>query len=191
MNIQLPPVPLWLYTPADVLSANAAWGASCGPGALAALLGEPVMFLRPLFPRPWTTPTVMQQALIAKLGAQAVAVHQVPEAGTLDRRIRRGLLFIQLRGRWDRAPVRVQYQHTHWVAFERAGPSARDLFIYDVNAGTAQVRGGWAAAYQWETETLQGICADHAGASGDWFIRTVLEVRAGGAAARAPNGGCT
>lgn len=46
-----------LYTPDDLYAANDAWGASCGPGALAAVLGVPVMGLKGLFPKPWTTPT--------------------------------------------------------------------------------------------------------------------------------------
>lgn len=154
-----------LYTPPDVYAANTAWGASCGPGALAALLREPVMGLRALFPRPWTTPTVMGAALRAR-SIRTRDEYQLP----LDRVFGRGLAFLQLQGRWDNAPVRVQYQHTHWISFHRLEGL---LYVYDVNAGDG---GGWSPFKVWRDATLREICARHRGASGVWYPRLAMEV---------------
>lgn len=159
-----------LFTPPDLYEANEAWGANCGPGALAALLGEPVMGLRPLFPKSWTTPTVMAAALRSK-----VQRYQQEVGMPLAQARGHGLAFLQVQGRWDNAPERVQYRHTHWVAFARvslkgAGPL---LFIYDVNAPPA---GGWLPFLLWDREVMAAICSRKAGASGLWRVRLLIEV---------------
>ncbi|NOJ92037.1 hypothetical protein HMI51_03625 [Corallococcus coralloides] len=152
-----------LFTPSDLLAANAAWGANCGPGALAAVLGVPVMGLRPHFPKPWTTPTVMQAALTAT--GRRFQLHQGFPAGDLL-----GLAFVQFRGTWDTAPERAQYRHTHWVGLQRTGVS---VVIYDVNVGDA---GGWLPSEEWKASVLASLMAGRRGASGLWRIRVTLEV---------------
>ncbi|RKI09731.1 hypothetical protein D7Y15_23435 [Corallococcus sp. AB030] len=152
-----------LYTPPDLLAAHATWGANCGPGALAAVLGVPVMGLRPHFPKPWTTPTVMQAALTAK--GRRFQLRQGFPAGDLL-----GLAFVQFRGTWDTAPERAQYRHAHWIGLQRTGP---DLVVYDVNAGDA---GGWVSSEEWKEFVLAPILAQKRGASGLWRIRVTLEV---------------
>jgi len=126
-----------LYTPPDVWPAHDVWQANCGPGALAAVLGVPVMQLRDAFPsfpkKPWTTPTSMQAALTARRAAFRAC-------DGFSRTAARGLLFIQLRGPWDSAPERAQYRHTHWVGTSGVGAARQ---VYDVNAGDA---GGWLSA---------------------------------------------
>ncbi|WP_223644319.1 hypothetical protein [Corallococcus sp. EGB] len=152
-----------LFTPPDLLAAHASWGANCGPGALAAVLGVPVMGLRTYFPKPWTTPTVMQAALTAH--SRRFQVHQGFPTGDLL-----GLAFVQFRGTWDTAPERAQYRHTHWVGQNRAGAC---LHVYDVNAGDA---GGWLSSDAWKALVLAPLMARKQGASGLWRIRVTLEV---------------
>lgn len=161
---------LSLYTPPDLLAANAAWKANCGPGALAAVLGMPVMKLYPLFrgrfpSKPWTTPTMMQAAL--SILGERVHVSSAMPAGDGP-----GLLFLQLRGAWDNKPDVAQYRHTHWVGFVRR---ARLLWVYDVNAAGA---GAWLPSELWKSQVLAEIVARHPGASGLWRVRTALELRA-------------
>lgn len=162
----------YLYTPQDLLEAHAAWKANCGPGALAAALGVPVQQLRDAFPsfptRPWTTPTSMQAALTARRAAFRAS------AG-FDSSAQRALLYVQLRGRWDSAPERVQYRHTHWVATAGVDSFRR---VYDVNAGDA---GGWLTAEVWRNTVLRDIVARKPGASGLWRVRLTLELLPGGA----------
>ncbi|RKI22828.1 hypothetical protein D7Y27_43240 [Corallococcus sp. AB004] len=154
---------LSLFTPPDLLASNAAWGANCGPGALAAVLGVPVMGLHPYFAKPWTTPTAMQAALTAK--GRRFQLHQGFPAGDLL-----GLAFVQFRGTWDSLPERAQYRHTHWVGLQRIGAS---IVVYDVNAGDA---GGWLPSEEWKASVLAPLMAGRRGASGLWRIRVTLEV---------------
>ncbi|RKH93640.1 hypothetical protein [Corallococcus sp. AB038B] len=152
-----------LFTPPDLLAAHATWGANCGPGALASVLGAPVMGLRPHFPKPWTTPTVMQAALTAQ--SQRFHVHQGFPVGDLL-----GLTFVQFRGTWDTAPERAQCRHTHWVDLKRVGLA---LAVYDVNAGDA---GAWLPSDEWKAQVLAPLMAGRQGASGLWRIRVTLDV---------------
>lgn len=177
-----------LYSPPDLLQAHEEWKATCGPGALAAVLGVPLVELKGHFLRArkkpslsYTTPTMMQQVLHA-LGRTAIT-HQ----GWAND-VHFGLAFIQLRGTWDNAPERVQYKHSHWVGFARVGPS-RLLQLYDVNAGEA---GEWEPSWMWKEGTIRNICEQHEGASGLWRVRLTLEVlgeasgQPGGALAETP-----
>jgi hypothetical protein len=174
-----------LYTPADVLEAHRAWGATCGPAALAAVLGIPVMELQRHFQKPWTTPTVMQEAVEAR--KQPWATHSGPK---LPGEVLRGVAFVQLHGEaWDKAAEREKYRHTHWIGIAREGVQRR-LFIYDVNAGAA---GGWVFAEEWKSHVLPAIAASHKGASGGWSIRLTVELKnpSGPKAAAVGAPGCT
>lgn len=148
------------------MAAHETWGATCGPAALAAAVGMEVLPLRRFWKTRWTTPTTMKEALTG-LGV-AFAVH-----AALASHHQRGLLFIQLRGAWDCKPVKAQYPHTHWVAFAR---QTDGLSIYDGNAGSRTRWGGWFPSEEWKRTILQQIVASKKGASGGWWIRTVVEI---------------
>lgn len=147
-----------LYCPTDADEAHATWKANCGPAALAALLGWPVMATRRLFPRypaqPWTNPTHMKAALDAAGVRHRNTATRVPHA----------LWFIQWNGPWDApgVPVTVAYRHTHWIA------AARGL-VYDVNAGE------WISRAEWEAELVPHLLAATPKATG-WRVRTGIEV---------------
>jgi hypothetical protein len=155
-----------LYTPSDLYAANDVWGASCGPGALAAVLGLQVLGLQPLFPKPWTTPTTMGAALRA-LGKSWREQTSIPLSAAQGA----GLAFLQIQGKWDNAPERVRYRHTHWVGFAKDEDGL--LHVYDVNAPP---EGGWQPLSPWERGTMQAICARHPQASGRWHVRVLWGV---------------
>lgn len=144
-----------LYTPPDLLAAHDAWGANCGPGALAAALRVPVMALRDAFPwfpaQPHTTPRKLEQVLRA-----LVLQDRTWEWGRAVEGNRRatGVAMVQFTGPWtDPARAgepwtrRVAPQFTHFVAVNALGGH---VHVYDVNNGEA---GDWLPEHDWEAHT--------------------------------------
>lgn len=148
-----------LYTPPDLLAAYDAWGANCGPGALAAALGVPVMALRDVFP--WfprtshTTPTKLEEVLRAlALQDRTGGWSRVSDGSTPDN----GVSMVQFTGPWtDPARAsepwvrRVAPKFTHFVAVATAEGVPH---VYDVNHGEA---GGWLPALDWEVHTVPDL----------------------------------
>lgn len=155
----------------DVNSANAAWGANCGPAAISAVLNLPLDDVRPHmgdFERKgYTNPTLMWAAL-KSLGVQ-FSCQRVNEWPAF------GLARIQWEGPWTKpgVPMRARYRHTHWV-----GVNARNrhnIGIFDVNAignGT-----GWCALNDWY-ETIVPWILDHCvpRADGNWHVTHSVEI---------------
>lgn len=146
--------------PTDRDYAHHAWGANCGPCALAALLGVQLAVVRPHLGRfesnRYMSPTDMKAAL-SSLGI-------VPQRiSGRDPWPRCGLAFVQWSGSWDHDSVAEQYRHTHWIA-------TRDGWLFDVNAF------GWIRRPQWEQDLVPEITQQHAGADGGWWIRTSYEI---------------
>jgi hypothetical protein len=151
--------------------------ATCGPHALAAILGVEVDDVLPLNPRwaqrSWTTPTDMERALesVANLAARKLPERAWPA---------RGLCFVQWSGRWDRAPLRAQYRYTHWIATDTVpivdgqgapvGDGAPIRFVYDVNERA------WFPLALWERSVPPRVPSYVSGASGAWWIRCAYEV---------------
>jgi hypothetical protein len=160
------------YNPPDVDAAHAAWKANCGPCALAALLGRPVMAVRDLFPayprRPWCNPTQMKAALGAAGARWRLTSLKFYWPVT-------GLAFVQFDGPWcsPEVPVAVAYRHTHWVAVRsRNAPGMGTTLppaVYDANAGA------WLTRPEWEAEILPLLLAHVEGSTG-WWVRTGIEV---------------
>ena len=163
-----------LYVPRDVDEAGAAWGANCGPAALAALLGREVAGVRELVQpfKGYMTPTAMQAAL-DRAGAAWVKAKVAP--GWRGNSGGRALVFIQFEGPWTRpgVPARAAYQHTHWIA--SAGP-----LVYDVNF----VPDRWDTWAAWERTVFRLLRAHDPRITG-WSVRTVLVVRSGASTAAA------
>jgi hypothetical protein len=71
-----------IWAPPDVDAAHEAWGATCGPCAVAALWQLHLYAVRPAFPwfsdRPWTTPTQMVEACRA-LGGDPRLIQAPPD----------------------------------------------------------------------------------------------------------------
>lgn len=111
------------FTDDESEAANDAWGANCGPHALAAALMLPLDQVRPLFAQfeekfrergyGFTNPTMMGNAL---------ALARVPVKLTKGLRtqdiLEDGIYRIQWEGKWLKpgVPPIVAYGHTHWIA---------------------------------------------------------------------------
>jgi hypothetical protein len=117
----MPTIPSRLHYPPDIDEAYEAWGASCGPCSLSAILGCTVADVKPFMEgierRGYTNVTHMKAALeTAGVRYQSLG----PKLPT------RGLCFVQWSGH-DHKPIRVQYQFTHWFSIE-------DGWVFEVNA---------------------------------------------------------
>ncbi len=152
-----------LYAPPDTLESNAAWSATCGPMAIAAILRRPVAAVRDLFPgfpeRPWVTPTVMQAAFIHsgtnwRHGPAGLPMY--------------GLAWLQVGGPWEGpgVPPGAAYRYTHWIAAAEA--NGRTL-VYDGNAAE------WMAYHDWQRDVMAAIVAGHKRATG-WRVRKAWEM---------------
>lgn len=151
-----PPPPLG-FTHADACAAADAWGANCGPGALAATIGTPLEHVRPLIPdfkaKRYTSPQMMRAA-VGNAGWRIVAAI---ESHTRDTRAfpQHGLVRIQWEGPWY---GRFAYHHTHWIASRIWGDA---MWIFDINAG-------WALAPDWVERVAPMIIANVRRATGGW-----------------------
>lgn len=181
-----PPVPACLYVPPDAEEAHKAFGANCGPTALAALLGRPVMAVRPAFPwfpqTPWCSPNQLVEAVHAAM--PGALVHRVyprvhaPEdsfAACLPSAFQsHGLATIQIDGPWCQlSDVRVAYRYTHTVASRMLGG---ELWIYDINAGPSERPGAWAPFVWWAEHVMAALVRDEKRATG-WLVKVAFEVR--------------
>lgn len=160
-----------LYTPPDVEDAYDAWGANCGPCALAAVLGVPVSRVRRLFPdferKPWVNPSTMWTALTL---ARRKAVKRGWDWPAY------GLACVQWDGWWcaKDKPVKLAYRYTHWIAVAH---TEYGRMVYDVNAAVEgeDVMGGWVPFAWWRDEVAPEIIASIPGAI-NWWLRWTCEV---------------
>ena len=153
----------------DTIEADLAWGANCGPMALAAVLGLPtVEAVRPLVQpfRGFMSPTDMTTAL-RKSGASFTCTPMPrltdPERAKLlcmpadhlfdaaDPWPVLGLVRIQWLGGWCAPGVnpRAAYRHTHWIGVRTvieppALPGAPVVMIYDATPNR------WIPLWAWE-----------------------------------------
>lgn len=119
-----------LYVPTDVDEAYDAWGANCGPCAIAAVLGRQVNDTRDLF-EPWpgyTNPTLIKRA-IERADRRWII--------SFENTVQNGLGFVQFEGPWEKGGARAAYRHTHWVGLARRPWCGGDpvLMVYDAAAG--------------------------------------------------------
>ena len=111
------------FTEDDSAEANCAWGANCGPHAVAAALMLTLDQVRPLFAPKFeekfrergygfTNPTMMGNALAL------AGVHVKLTKALRTQELCEGINRIQWEGKWlnPGVPPIVAYGHTHWVA---------------------------------------------------------------------------
>ena len=179
-----------LYHPPDVEEAYAAYGASCGPVSLAAILQRSVMSLRPFLGnfewRGYCNVRHLLSALSALgLGRRtwtlnASALHQAflaAEEPSVFPPLY-GLAFVQWRGPWLKpgVPVAVAYRYTHWVGI--AMTEEYGQMVYDINAWSSDdQRGAWVPVAWWEDEIPPAITCTIPRADGGYYVRTALEVQ--------------
>lgn len=132
--------PEWtMFTRDDADGAHASWGANCGPGALAAVMGMHINEVRRHladFDRKRYTNPLMMYAALRSLRARWSKCKGWP---------RLGLVRVQWEGPWTApgVPMRARYRRTHWI-----GSRLHDgqLWIFDINCMEV---GGWVVLEEW------------------------------------------
>lgn len=148
-----------------------AWGANCGPFALAAVSGLGLEAVRPALAavkfekRRYTSPAMMYGAL-NHLGIRwRKNGIEIPTWG---------LARVQWEGPWTEAgrPMRERYRHTHWIGLGKRG---NEVGVFDVNA--LDNGSGWISWHDW-TMTLVPLIVEHLvpGGSGAWHFTRTIEV---------------
>lgn len=150
------------------------WGANCGPGALAGVLGLTLEQVRPHLgnfeSKGYTNPSLMYQALTAL---------KIPFRRVLGRRGQPrawpsfGLVRIQWHGPWMKpgTPGFVKYRHTHWVG---AATVAGDVWVFDINCACV---GGWVPLQEWSGQVVPWLLKQvEPQADGSWSLAGVVEV---------------
>lgn len=167
------------FTLEDATRAYDEWGANCGPGALAGVLGLTLDQVRPHmgdFERKgYTNPTLMFAAL-RSLGVKYHRVDFITTEGQPRRHWpARGLVRIQWEGPWTKpgVPMAARYRHTHWIGAAK-GP-LDDVGIFDINC--INNGSGWVALADWERIIVPHILREcEPKASGAWHQTHVLEL---------------
>lgn len=157
------------FTVEDANHAYETWGANCGPGAIAAIMGLTLQELRPHlgdFERKhYTNPTMMWQ-ILRSLGARWYLL-KPPGDWPLN-----GLVRVQWEGPWTApgVPMRARYKHTHWVA---ARTRPHGVGVFDINAMNS---GGWIGLQDWSRVIVPWILKDMPRSSGGWHMTHVVEI---------------
>lgn len=154
----------------DAERAHAGWGANCGPGALAAIMGMTLDEIRPYMAaagfedKHYTSPSMMNTALRTvgrpwrKIGAAW------PEYG---------LVRIQWEGRWTEpgVPLVARYRHTHWIGAQKGHTSVGVFDINCINNGS-----GWVSLADWSAHVVPWLTSEMRGANGKWSITHAIEI---------------
>lgn len=165
-----------MFNAADADMAHDEWGANCGPGAVAAVLGMTLGDLRPYMgdfeQKGYTNPTLMWRVLDG-LGV-GYQVTKKPNQWPIY-----GLARIQWTGPWTKpgVPARAAYRHTHWVGVNSifSGNVGVGVGIFDINAITNG--SGWVAARDWESILVPWLLANsEPKADGGWFITHAVQI---------------
>ena len=146
------------------------WGANCGPGAIAAILGKTLDEIRPHlgdFERKrYTNPTLMFETL-KRLGVtwkkrELVWPHH-------------GLVRVQWEGPWTApgVPMAARYRHTHWIGAQRFGRAA-EIWVFDINCICV---GGWVPFEEWSGQVVPWLLKEcEPKASGAWHFTHCIEI---------------
>jgi hypothetical protein len=168
---QAAPVPTARFTVDEAQAAADEWGANCGPGALAGVLGLTLSEVRSRLvgfeEKGHTNPTMIYSAL-ELLGVKYRRVRKPTEWP------RFGLVRIQWGGPWmaPKVPGFVRYMHTHWVGAATADSGA--VQVFDINCICS---GGWVPLDEWSWEVVPRLLKEiESKGDGTWSIAGVVEV---------------
>jgi len=164
-----------LFTADDAEQASDEWGANCGPGALAAVLGKTLDEVRPHLldfeQKRYTHPTLMFQIL------NGLKVRYTYKAGNLGRWDwpAFGLVRVQWEGPWmdPGVQIAVRYRRTHWVGAHTTPLGSAKIF--DINAISV---GGWIDVQTWMTSLVPWLleeCVPRA--NGNWYITHRIDIK--------------
>ena len=158
------------FTADDAERAHAVWGANCGPGALAAIMGMTLDDVRPHLlgfdAKRYTNPSMMNDALRSigrpwkKIGAAWPGY---------------GLVRVQWEGPWTDpgVPMVARYRYTHWIGAETGRNS---IGVFDINClanGT-----GWCALADWSETIVPWLLEGYPHATGKWHLTHAIEIGA-------------
>lgn len=156
----------------EVQLASETWGANCGPGAIAAVLGLPIDQVRGHIPgfdeKRYTSPTMMQGALRSLGVSHGWRILR----GAQKTFPKYGLARVQWVGPWMKygVPAAARYRHTHWIA-----ASAGDRLVFDVNC--VSVNGGWIPLDEWAVKVVPWLLKQcEPKATGEWFLTHQVEI---------------
>jgi len=167
------------FTFDEAEAAADAWGANCGPAALAMMTRRTLDEVHPHIPkfdeRHYTNPSMMFAALDS-LGVRYYcgASAQSSENQGMLAWPEFGLARIQWEGPWTKpgVPMVARYRHTHWVGsmqiFGEAG-------VFDVNC--LNNGSGWVSLQEWATILVPWLlkqCSPRA--TGGWHITHSVEL---------------
>ena len=155
----------------EAKSAYDQWGANCGPGALAAIVGLSLDEIRPLMgdfeSKGYTNPKLMIDCLKR---VQVFYVQLKPAVWPMF-----GLARIQWIGPWmkEGVPMRARYRHTHWVGTARING---DRGVFDINC--MNNGSGWVSFDEWASLIAPFLAkGSHSKATGEWSLTHGIEVR--------------
>ena len=173
-----------MFTVEEARRASDEWGANCGPGALAGVLGLSLDAVRPHLrgfdQKRYTNPSMMRGAL-RSIGAQHDwRVVDLGADGIGWKWPVYGLARIQWCGPWNKpgVPIAASYRHTHWIGV-RTGEQdrrtgERPVEILDINCICV---GGWVSLDEWSTNVVPWLLKQcEPKATGDWYATHVIEV---------------
>lgn len=168
----------YTFTEDDLRSAAEAWGANCGPSALAFALQTTLDAVRPALSdferRGYVNPSMMRQAL-ATLGRRIEIVRN-PSGGRnrgygIDTMFAgpMSLVRIQWTGPWtaDGKIAKWSAAQTHWIA---CWSDAGARLVFDCNSGITSFEA-------WESETVNAITKTIKRAYGDWYPANVWRLQ--------------
>lgn len=165
----------------DARRASDAWGANCGPSAIAAICGLTLDEVRPFLgdfeSRHYTNPGMMADALSSLVDAKKIQCCKITGTGTSKLAWPQyGLARIQWEGPWTApgVPIRVRYRQTHWVG--ACSLDCGDVGIFDINC--IHNGSGWTTLEAWRDVLVPWLlkeCVPRA--DGNWHITHAIEVK--------------
>jgi hypothetical protein len=172
------------FTIDDAHRAFDDWGANCGPGAIAAMVGMTLDELRPHMgdfeSKRYTNPTLMFHVL-RSVGAQWSCNKLGDKCGgatcTFVGWPKFGLARVQWEGPWTQpgVPMRARYRYTHWVgtAFSSDG---KKVGIFDINC--MNNGSGWVSSDDWKAVIVPWLLGElYKRANGLWHITHAIELQ--------------
>jgi hypothetical protein len=160
----------------EAIAAGEAWGANCGPGALAAVLGLSLDAVRPHLvgfdAKRYTNPRMMRAALDSlKVQYDWTVRHNRAYLPPIY-----GLARVQWDGPWTKpaVPVAAAYRHTHWIG-SRLNSDADRQEIFDINCICV---GGWVSFSEWQHKVVPWLLKQvEPKATGEWWLTHLVEVQ--------------
>lgn len=148
-------------------AAEREWGANCGPGALAGILGLTLEEVRPHMgdfeEKGYTNPTLMYAAL----DSLGVDWRKIGKSWP-----RYGLVRVGWEGPWtDSGSWMAAARHTHWIGTALVGGRRG---VFDINCVTNG--SGWVSLEDWEDEIAPWLIGQYAKANGRWHIANGIEI---------------